>query len=642
MQYRRDIDGLRAIAVLSVILFHSGISAFAGGYIGVDIFFVISGYLITTLIYKEIKQGNFTYINFYKRRIARLLPALSITLLFVLIFGFIFYNNKSFDNLGKEVFFSSIGAANILFSQGINYFVNNEAYEPLLHLWSLGIEEQFYIALPIILLLTYRLSHKRIITILSTILVASFCLSIYSVEMGQTKGYFLIQYRAFELLIGVITALILYGSIKNEPNEKIKQFLSLLGFILILIPVFALDKQSNFPGFNALWPCIGTAIIIAFPNDGLITKLLSNSVFVFLGLISYPLYLFHLPIISYLHFFETNLTAIETFVLVISISTLLSFITYKYVETPTRKIVHERNGGKNYLITAGLLTIVLFLAIIGFGVAKTGGFEQRFEYLNPYALDLSQAHSTTFHQNFERGYKVEPTEHGQALFIGDSVLQQYVLPISMALKLEPNQIDTVTRGGCVLLKDVNFNDKFSDISCNNIRDTLYKSTKTYDYIFISQEWDSYGTSVINFPNVEDIFGRWVPFLDSTIEHFSTLSENIIILGGHLHVDGTMKIQPSIAIRKDTLMSNLKDIKVSNTLDLVHSVSLFSRYKLGKDIYVIHPYNIFCSEVCTTNNGTWSFFSDRQHISSAGTNYIVEQLENIFEAENLRIQSSPDN
>ena len=128
MQYRRDIDGLRAIAVLSVILFHSGISAFAGGYIGVDIFFVISGYLITTLIYKEIKQGNFTYINFYKRRIARLLPALSITLLFVLIFGFIFYNNKSFDNLGKEVFFSSIGAANILFSQGINYFVNNEAY----------------------------------------------------------------------------------------------------------------------------------------------------------------------------------------------------------------------------------------------------------------------------------------------------------------------------------------------------------------------------------------------------------------------------------------------------------------------------------------------------------------------------------
>ena len=163
MSYRPDIDGLRALAVIAVIVFHSGFELFSGGYVGVDIFFVISGYLITGMVFDEVKSGSFTYANFYKRRIARLGPALAITLATVSCLGFFFYDNKAFDNLGKEIFFSAAGAANILFAQGINYFAQESTVRPLIHLWSLGVEEQFYLVWPTTLVLLGALKLRRLL-----------------------------------------------------------------------------------------------------------------------------------------------------------------------------------------------------------------------------------------------------------------------------------------------------------------------------------------------------------------------------------------------------------------------------------------------------------------------------------------------
>ncbi len=167
MNYRPDIDGLRAISVIAVIIFHTGFSFLSGGFIGVDVFFVISGYLITSLVYKEITSGTFSYLTFYKRRIARLLPALIITLILVLGFGFLFYDNREFDNLGKELFFSALGAANILFAQGVNYFAQEDSVRPLIHLWSLGVEEQFYLIWPT-LLITLTFFKFRYVLIYTT------------------------------------------------------------------------------------------------------------------------------------------------------------------------------------------------------------------------------------------------------------------------------------------------------------------------------------------------------------------------------------------------------------------------------------------------------------------------------------------
>ena len=283
-------------------------------------------------------EGKFSFRSFYKRRAARLLPALSITLFGVLLFGFVFYNNQSFDNLGKELFFSSFGAVNILFSQGVNYFAKDDAYQPLIHLWSLGVEEQFYIIWPILLMSLYRFSILVVISVALMVFLFSFGMSVHAVNAGLLKGYFLLQYRAFELLVGVITAFFMLHSVNIKISDLGKQFLTYVGCALIFIPMFILDSQSDFPGFNALIPCFGAALIIAFPNQGVITKLLSNKILVFIGLISYPLYLYHQPIISFMYFFDADLTSVEMFLGVTSISVLASWLTFKFIEMPIRKL----------------------------------------------------------------------------------------------------------------------------------------------------------------------------------------------------------------------------------------------------------------------------------------------------------------
>ncbi len=612
---------------MSVVSFHTGISVLSGGYIGVDVFFVISGYLITTLIYKEMRANTFTFYNFYKRRAARLLPALSITLLTILIFGFMFYSNKAFDNLGKELFFSSFGAANILFAQGINYFANDIAYQPLIHLWSLGVEEQFYIVWPIILLLVFRFSTSLIIPLACTFFLASLVLSILAVSEGLTKGYFLLHYRAFELLVGVITALLLQRNTGTTLSNLTKQILTYIGLLLIVLPMMLLNEQSKFPGINALWPCLGAALIIAFPNHGLVTKTLSNKMFVFVGLISYPLYLFHQPIISFFYFFNVHASSIELFSIVTIISISASWLTYKYIEIPIRRIAQSPLRISSFITLTGLCTTIPFIAVIGLVIAKSSNLDARFAYLNPFALEVDQAHIATFDKNFKRGYSVSSAAHGSALFVGDSALQQYILPMKLALELDKDQIDTVTRGSCVLLKGTEFIDNFSGISCNEIRGKLYKSKKTYDYVVISQGWDfnAYNSSVLNFSKKTNDYERWSTLLTATVEHFLSIADKVIIIGAHLTVEGTHKVQPSVAISRESFLSNLKSLKVINHHRLEDSRQFFAKYDNNEKIMYLEPQSIFCTKKCVLSDNQWSYFRDDLHITDASTAFVKSRI-----------------
>ena len=624
MKYRKDIDGLRAIAVISVIAFHSGIEVFSGGFVGVDIFFVISGYLITSIIYKDVKDGIFSFRNFFERRAARLLPALFITLAIVLLFGFILFDGRSFDKLGKEVFFSALGAANIHFANGLNYFVQDMTFNPLTHLWSLGIEKQFYLILPPLIVLFFKFSKKLIVYTIISLIFISFMLSIYSISQSQIKGYFLLHYRAFELFIGVFTALL-----KVSKYEKYKYFfikkshLSYIGFILIISPIFILSEKSSFPGFNALWPCIGTALVIAFPCQGILGKLLSSKVFVMLGLISYPLYLYHQPLISFIYYYEFDLLPINLFFVILIISTVGSLVTHKYIEIPVRRIV-SKHSNKSLIPFISFLTVTLFFAFLGLIIAKTNGLESRYKLLNPFGAEITKAHMFSFRKIFPNSFEISDNNHSKVLFVGDSMVQQYIIPFSNLLNLMPEDVDLATKGGCILLKGEIAKGRVADMSYP-LQNKLYAIKKTYDYVIISQSWEGYDSLLLN-TSKPDGFEKWSKHLLITVNHFLTIAKKVIIIGPHPRVNGTKRIQPHLLIDKETYKKNLAFLEILNHSSWEKGRIFFERFNKNENITVIDPFSIFCSKNSSLKDENWSFFRDGIHITSASHEYVTKHIQ----------------
>lgn len=631
MNYRSDIDGLRAISVISVIIFHTGFTFLSGGFIGVDVFFVISGYLITGLVYKEITAGTFSYVKFYKRRIARLLPALIITLFVILLFGFLFYDNEAYDSLGKEVFFSALGAANILFAQGVNYFAQDEAVRPLIHLWSLGVEEQFYLIWPTLLILLAKIRFRYALSITTILFFISLFLAMHFVDTAPIKAYFQPQYRAFELFIGALTALIMTTSSYKEfkLGKYQRELIAYLALLLIFAPMLLLSKASTFPGLNTLYPIIGASLLIAFSKGTSVSRILSLSPFVFIGLISYPLYLYHQPILSFIYLFDLTSNKYLILTLVFAISSLFAWLTYKYIEKPIRQAVHQTNTSTFFTI-ASLILSLLIIAVAGLYIAKNAGLGERFKLINPFAYEVSRHHKESFFQHFEKGVNISKSKNSEILLIGDSVLQQYAYPITQMLALSNDKVDSITRGGCVLLKGVNFRDEFSDTPCNPLREEVYKLNKHYKTVVISQLWKSYDSHILNFNHSNPEFlEKWTPFIKSTIEHFKSRADNIILIGYQLKVEGLDALQPSIFLSKEDYLKNLSALKVTNAKKLLKSVKYFNQFASEK-VSVLHPVDIWLNNDgrFTLHNNRWSYFHDDIHSGSVSTDFIVSKLHKI--------------
>ena len=617
--------------MLVVVFFHAGVISFSGGFVGVDVFFVISGYLISTLILDEIHSGNFSYSSFYKRRAARLLPALLITLIMVLLFGLFFYDNKALDNLGKETLFSAFGLANILFAQGTNYFAQEGAVRPLIHLWSLGVEEQFYFIWPTVLLLLLKFFNRHLPAILTTITLVSFALACFTVERDPVAAYFYPQYRAFELMIGAITALLMNHK-KLDCNQTIRECIMLMALAMIILPVFLLSEASTFPGIHTLWPCLGTAIFILSGKDSRLSKPFTSQVMVMIGLISYPLYLFHQPFISWMNFFNVTDASIKLAALTLIICTPAAWCTYQFVEKPIRLSVKQADN-KSLASLFILIIMVVLIGLAGLMLAKTNGFGARLKYLNPFAHEVSLKQETTFHNNFKRGFYVSGNINKKILFIGDSLLQQYVYPIMNAFDAEADEIDIVSRGGCVLLNEVEFIDTFSDISCNKLREKLYRLDHSYDYVVISQFWDSYKQNVRNFPEQaeSDSFEKWMPFLKTTTKHFQAKGSKVLIIGQHPRVSGTKAFKPGVFLKKRDYLDNLEQLQVTNEKSLQASVKSFEPFSLEHNVIMLHPLDIWRVQPSDyeLHNGEWSYFYDGKHFSSVADDFVETRIRQIL-------------
>ena len=364
MIYRPEIDGLRALAVLPVILFHAGFQFFSGGFVGVDIFFVISGYLITSIILSDMDNGNFSLLNFYERRARRILPALFFVILACIPLAWFLLLPKDLIVFSQGLIAVPLFSSNILFWQTADYFATASELNPLLHTWSLAVEEQYYLLFPIFMLLTYRLDLKITLGIL--ILVSS--LSLAFAQWGSINAvyfsFFMLPARGWEILIGAFAAFYLNKRITKIPS-KWNQLFSFLGMLLIIFSIVYFDKQTPFPSLYTLFPTIGTVLIILFADKKtFIGHLLSGNIFVRIGLISYSAYLWHQPLLAFArHRIDSDLSNSILITLVI-LTFVLAHLSWRYIEAPFRN--KKRFEQKKVFILAGLSSLlIIFLGIYG-------------------------------------------------------------------------------------------------------------------------------------------------------------------------------------------------------------------------------------------------------------------------------------
>ena len=365
--YRADIDGLRGIAILLVVGFHAFPTAFPGGFIGVDVFFVVSGFLITQIITKALSSDSFSFVTFYRRRINRIFPALLLILLSLLVAGWLFMIPDDFAKLGKHTFGGAIFLSNLVSLSEFGYFDVASELKPLLHLWSLGIEEQFYLIWPIALWLGYR-AGLRLGLIMCGLLLASFALNIYRSSYDLSLAFFALQTRAWELLFGALIGYLAQNPI--SPNIKLKgNTLPYCGLVLLVAGVLVINARTSYPSGWALLPVIGTGLIIATGEHSPFNqKLLSHRWLVSIGLISYPLYLWHWVLLSFVAIMNDGVTSIDLRLSLLVLSVALAWATYRLIELPIRRL-HNTN-----LTAATLALLMLCLAVAGLSIYKRQGF----------------------------------------------------------------------------------------------------------------------------------------------------------------------------------------------------------------------------------------------------------------------------
>ncbi|WP_380179617.1 acyltransferase family protein [Kalamiella sp. sgz302252] len=332
IKYRPDIDGLRALAIVPVLLFHAGFSTFSGGYVGVDVFFVISGFLITSILLKDIKNNSYSIIDFYERRIRRIFPALFSVILFVLLVAPFALLPDDYNFLPKEVAGALLFVSNIVSWRKSGYFSSDAEERPLLHTWSLGVEEQFYIFAPIILFfILVKLKRKPDLFLLA-IFALSFLLSIFLTHPKPSAAFYLLPSRTWELMAGSLLAL---NRVPKPRSAALNELIALAGFAAIVGSVFCFDAHTAFPGYAAALPVFGSVCIIYAAQQTLVGKLLSLKPVVFIGLISYSLYLWHWPLIVF--FRNWNLLINEGGRwLVVAVSLLIATLSWRFIERPFR------------------------------------------------------------------------------------------------------------------------------------------------------------------------------------------------------------------------------------------------------------------------------------------------------------------
>ncbi len=377
LEYRPAIDGLRAIAVLSVFIFHLKHTWLRGGFVGVDVFFVISGYLITSIIFKECENGSFSLARFYQRRIARIFPAFFTVALVTLAGAGFVYSPQDLASAGANLAAAASSVANMKCMMQGNYFEISPDAQPFLHYWSLSVEEQFYIFFPLFLLLLFKHARKRLVLMLTVVCVGSFIASIVMMHMKPVWAFYLLPTRAWELLAGCLLAVIT-GQARPRSEMRHSTWFSALSVSLIALSLLLVHEDNHFPGYWALLPVAG-AVAVLSPWGGVSEKLLASVPLVFVGRISYSLYLWHWPIFSLVDYKMYLAPEPARMVLKASLSFLAAVLSFRFIESPARLFLNRRNNMP--LAYAFILCALALCVPLGIAVRKAN-------YVNAESSDV--------------------------------------------------------------------------------------------------------------------------------------------------------------------------------------------------------------------------------------------------------------
>ena len=387
MKYRAEIDGLRALAVVPVILFHAGFDSFSGGFVGVDVFFVISGYLITTIILSEKEKGTFSLVNFYERRARRILPALFLVMLSSLPFAWLWLTPSDMKDFSQSLIATSFFVSNILFLSETGYWGVANELKPLLHTWSLAVEEQYYLIFPLLVMLIWRFHRRWVLISFLAIFTTSLFIAHWAAYNSPTANFFLLPTRGWELAIGASIAFyFLYGKRRTDTASSRSiagEIFSAVGLLMIAYAVFVFDETVPFPSLFALVPTVGAGLIILFSSaQTVVGQLLGSRLLVGIGLISYSAYLWHQPLFA----FARNRSLAEpndTVFMALAIMVLpLAYLSWRYVEKPFRTQFSRKSIFRFALIGSMIFVVIGVLGEV------TDGFESRYSDKNKALLSF--------------------------------------------------------------------------------------------------------------------------------------------------------------------------------------------------------------------------------------------------------------
>lgn len=377
IKYRPDIDGLRAIAVLSVVLYHYGIGPLHGGFVGVDVFFVISGYLITSIVHRQIGEGRFTFAGFYERRIRRIFPALFAVLAATLAAGALILLPNDLRALSDATVATLLFASNILFWRRSGYFDPGSDLNPLLHTWSLAVEEQFYIVFPVFLIMIARFAPRYLRALLALGAAASLAACVLLQDWQPNAMFFLAPFRAWELAVGGLLAV---GAVPAVGRKAVREALALMALAVLLFSLWWTEAGLEFPGWQATLPVGATALLIHTGSSGqtAVNRILGTRPMVLVGLISYSLYLWHWPLIVYASYATpVSLDAPLYKALLLLAAIALAAMSYRWIETPFRH-PSQRSGTSRRRLFAGALAATAALAACAFAVRDNDALQSRF------------------------------------------------------------------------------------------------------------------------------------------------------------------------------------------------------------------------------------------------------------------------